>query len=192
MTTVAVVYHSDSGRTKILAEAILEGVRSHEGIRGELHEIERRALQDGFFRNDELFAALDKADAIVFGCPTFMGNVSAPMKAFLEATLKQFSSGAWKNKLASGFTVSGTPSGDKSNTLNSLLVCALQLGMIWVGLDQSPANPENRNRLGFFMGAAGQADFRSSEPALHPGDRETGVAHGLRMASLARKYNPGV
>ena len=186
MRTVAVVYHSDSGSTKILAEAIHEGAGSLEDVRAELHEIQRADLSDGFYRNEALFNSLDEADAIIFGCPTFMGNVSTPMKAFLEATLQRFSSRAWTDKLASGFTVSGTPSGDKSNTLTSLLVCALQLGMVWVGLDQSPANPDNRNRLGFFLGAAGQADFRTKGAALHAGDRETGVEHGKRVARLAR------
>jgi NAD(P)H dehydrogenase (quinone) len=32
------------------------------------------------------WAALDAADAIIFGAPTYMGSASAPFKAFMDAT----------------------------------------------------------------------------------------------------------
>ena len=65
--------------------------------------------------------ALDAADAIVFGCPTYMGSASARMKAFMEESLRpQFLERRWQDKLAAGFTNSAGMSGDKLCTLQQL------------------------------------------------------------------------
>jgi len=184
---VAVVYHSDGGHTKILAEAVHEGAASVDGTDAQLHAIDRRAIVEGRFADEPLLAALDAADAIVLGCPTYMGGVSGPMKAFVDATLGRWAKRTWSDKLAAGFTVSSTPSGDKLNTLMGLQVAAMQLGMIWVGLDQSPLNPQGLNRLSFYLGVGGQAQYGGAEVAIDPGDRATGVVFGARIARLANR-----
>lgn len=105
-TRVAVVHHSDAGTTRILAEAVREGAGSVDGVDASLHTIDRTRIVAGRFDDEELLAALDAADAIVFGCPTYMGDVSGPMKAFLDATLQRWYQRAWSGKVAAGFTVS--------------------------------------------------------------------------------------
>jgi len=114
-----------------------------------------------------------------------MGGVSGPMKAFLDATLHRWYQRRWVDKVAAGFTVSSTPSGDKLSTLTSLVVCAMQHGMLWVGLDQSPLNAEGLNRLSFYLGVGGQAEFGGAEVAIHAPDRATGVLLGARVARIA-------
>ena len=47
-----------------------------------------------------------------------MGGPAAQFKAFADATGERWYRGAWRDKLAAGFTVSSGPSGDKLNTLN--------------------------------------------------------------------------
>lgn len=51
----------------------------------------------------------------------------------MDATGRLWRSHALKGKLASGFTVSALPSGDKQSTLTSMFVFAMQHGMYWVG-----------------------------------------------------------
>ena len=58
---------------------------------------------------------LASADGIAFGCPTYMGSVSAKMKAFMEHSSGAWYGAAWKNKVAAGFTNSASWSGDKLN-----------------------------------------------------------------------------
>jgi NAD(P)H dehydrogenase (quinone) len=41
-----------------------------------------------------------------------------------------------RDKLAAGFTVSDSPSGDKLGTLQYLFTLAMQHGMVWVGLGE--------------------------------------------------------
>ena len=76
------------------------------------------------------WAALDAADAILMGSPTYMGSVSWQFKKFADASSKQWMSGAWKDKVAGGFTISANLSGDKLSTLQYFITLSLQLGMV--------------------------------------------------------------
>ena len=91
MTTIAIVYHSTYGHTKLQAEAVFRGAQSVPSVNVQLYTVAEAAA-----RLDEL----DSADAILFGCPTYMGSMSAGMKTFLEVAVKKWFSLAWKNKIA--------------------------------------------------------------------------------------------
>ncbi len=191
MTTVAVVYHTGSGHTKLMAEAVQRGAASVDGVEAQIHAIQGGDINLGRWSNDAILEALDAADAILFGCPTYMGGVSAQMKAFLDATLPRWAPRTWVDKLAAGFTVSSTPSGDKLNALQDLVVAALQMGMIWVGQEQIPLNDRGLNRLSFYLGAAGQAQYGGPEVAVHAEDLATGEVLGERVARIAAQWVAG-
>jgi multimeric flavodoxin WrbA len=184
-TRVAIVYHSGFGHTKVLAEAVERGARQVPGTDVAIipvAEAEARA------------AELDAADAIIFGAPTYMGSVSAPFKTFMDWSSKAWFSGAWKNKVAAGFTNSGSQSGDKLNSLVQLAIFAMQHGMIWVGLDLMPGNNSSKggvgdlNRLGGFLGAMAQSNVDASpEQAPIESDRKTAEYLGQRVAELTQR-----
>jgi NAD(P)H dehydrogenase (quinone) len=88
--------------------------------------------------NEELLTELDAADAIIFGSPTYMGGVSAQLKALFDATSPRYLQRKWVDKLAAAFTVSGSPSGDKLSMLQNCATFAMQPGMIWGGVAESP------------------------------------------------------
>src|SRR3974390_1809181 len=140
MAKIAVIYHSTYGHTKLLAEAVFRGVKSTAGVDAHLYTAEEATA-----RMDEL----DTADAIIFGCPTYMGNMSAGMKTFIEAASKKWFVLAWKDKIAGAFTNSSSFSGDKLNTLVGLFLNAMQHGMIYVGLGMMPSSnrPEDFNSI---------------------------------------------
>jgi NAD(P)H dehydrogenase (quinone) len=75
MTHSIIIYHSGSGHTKLQAEAVLLGVQSANAGAVTLLTVEEAAA-----RLDEP----DATDAIIFGCPTYMGSMSASMKLFIE------------------------------------------------------------------------------------------------------------
>ena len=81
------------------------------------------------------------------------------MKSLMDATSSRYLQRRWVDKLAAAFTISGTPAGDKMNTLFTCATFAMQHGMIWVGVAESPVTGEGYNRLGFYFGAAGVALF---------------------------------
>ena len=130
MAVVATVYHSGYGHTKLQAEAVHRGTGSVEGIEARLY-----TSAEAIEKLDEL----DAADAIIFGCPTYMGSMSAEMKKFIEVAAKKWFTQAWKDKVAGAFTNSSSFSGDKLNTLVGLVINAMQHGMIYVGLGMMPA-----------------------------------------------------
>ena len=189
MTNVAIVYHSGYGHTKALAEAVEAGAKGVAGVT--THIVSVDAIEG---RWDDLASA----SAIIFGSPTYMGGVSAPFKAFVDATSKIWYAQGWKDKLAAGFTNSASPAGDKMSTLQSMATMAAQHGMNWISLGlmpsggQSTSTDETPNRLGFFLGAASQAfSDQGADVAPGPADRETGRLLGERVAHAAVRWDRG-
>lgn len=191
MTTVGIIHFTSTGYTRMLADAVASGVRDQDGAKAECFEIAGADIVEGRYGNDDVLAALDACDAIIFGTPTYMGSVSAQMKCFVDASLHRWYARTWSGKVAAAFTVSSTPSGDKLNALTDLMTSALQHGMIWVGLDESPINPEGVNRLGFYVGAAAQPDYAAEAPSLQAGDVETGRRLGARVARVTAQLVAG-
>ena len=182
MTQIAIVFHSGFGHAKIVAEQVRIGTESVPGTQANLIPVEEI---------DAHWATLEGADAIVFGSPTYMGNVSAPFKAFMDASSKPWLEQKWKDKLAGGFTISGSPSGDKLNTLQSLMIFAMQHGMIWVGNAELPYNEEGINRLGSFTGVMAQAGQVSPEVEPNEADRRTAERFGQRFAKATARWTRG-
>ncbi len=124
-----------------------------------------------------------------------MGSVSAPFKAFMDAASKVWFEQKWKNKLATGFTNSGSASGDKLNSLIQLAVFAAQQGMLWVstgmmpGANTTKSKPDAVNRLGSYLGVMAQS-FVDAAPAIAPppADLETARLLGVRVAEVAARW----
>ncbi len=199
MSHVAIVFTSNRGHTRALAQAIAEGAQAVDSIGVQLCEIEQRDIREGRWENREIIATLDQADAIIFGCQTYMGSVSSRFKAFMEWSFEPWRSQAWKDKVAAGFTNSASQSGDKLNTLTDLVVLAMQHGMIWVGVGDPPGNNwsggsrNDINRLGSWLGAMGQSNGGKSADEEPPtSDRETAKRLGRRVALITRRLKEGI
>ena len=191
MAQILVLYHSGMGHTAKMAEAVHEGAASVQGCNSTIMAIEGKDIKDGRYSNDSVFSAIDKADAVILGSPTYMGCVSANTKAFMEATSSKYADRSWSDKIAAGFSVSGGPSGDKLNTLQTMVVWAMQLGMIWVGLGITPFNDEGINRLSFYLGACGQAMQEPPDEKPNEEDLKTGRSLGERVATIASRMKKG-
>ena len=190
MAIVKVVFHSGSGNTRALADAVQKGAAGN--AESELMEIKGEQIIEGRFQDDAFLARLDQADAIIFGSPTYMGMVSGQMKCFLDATSSRWMSGSWNSKLAAGFTTSLGLSGDKQSTLSYLVTVACQHGMIWISSDSpnslftGDAMDTATNRLSSSTGVMSQVNFGPDfKPTI--GDLKTGELLGARVAILASK-----
>ncbi|MDF3047137.1 MAG: NADPH-dependent reductase [Candidatus Midichloriaceae bacterium] len=183
MTKVGVVYHSSSGRTKVIAE--------HVAIGAEQMGCEAK-LFDCAIEVDLEY--LNACDAIIFGCPTYMGSVSGQMKLFMDGTSEVYRYQKWRNKIAAGFTTSSALSGDKLNTLMQIALFAFQQGMVWVGLDlpagvsASTHTGDRMNRIGSWIGLMSQVNGdQSLELSPDKSDRDTAEYLGKRVAEFAKK-----
>jgi len=180
VTLVAIVYHSATGRTEQLARAVARGAEA-AGAEAELVPVAAA---------EQSAALLARADAIVLGCPTYMGSVSAQLKAFMDSTAAVWALQGWRDKLAAGFTHSAAPSGDKMATLLQLAVFAAQHGMVWVGLGLPPTHAtsnsaDDTNRLGSHLGAMAQSPPGGRLPE---GDLVTAELLGRRVAAASQRW----
>ncbi|MEU3686766.1 MULTISPECIES: flavodoxin family protein [Streptomyces] len=190
MTTpvVSIAYHSGYGHTAVLAEAVRAGAVDAGAT---VHLINVDGITDAEWE------LLDSSDAIVFGSPTYMGTASGAFHQFAEATSKRWFADAWLDKLAAGFTNSGSKSGDKLHTLQFFQTLAGQHGMTWVNLGLKPgwnsseASENDLNRLGFFSGAGAQTHTDLGPDGVHKADVATAEHLGHRVAVTARTFAAG-
>jgi NAD(P)H dehydrogenase (quinone) len=189
MPKIAIAYHSGYGHTARIAGQIAKGAKE-AGADVSLVPVD--SLTDASWQ------ALDEADAILFGAPTYMGAASAQFKAFQDATVSRWMKRAWAGKLAAGFSNSGSPSGDKLSTLVQIMLFAQQHGMLWQGLNLLPneqptgndfVSKEALNRLGGFAGLLTQANNDAPESTFTPGDLKTAEIFGAQVANTAAKLS---
>src|SRR5260370_3719381 len=153
---ISVVFHRERGHVEKLARSAAAGAAQTSGATASLHSLDELT--------DSLWAVLEAADAIIFGCPTYMGGPSAAFKRFADASLPIWAQRGWTAKVAAGFTHSQAMSGDKLNTLAYFSILASQHATIWVNLDLLPrwcreeASIDDLNRLGSWLGVMSQSD----------------------------------
>ena len=190
MTKIAIVYHSGYGHTAKVAQAVAEGAKAANGG-SQVDVIPADSISDGDW------SKLDAADAIIFGSPTYMGSASAPFKAFMDATSGRWMHQKWKNKIAAGFTNSGSLSGDKMVTLQQLITLSMQHGMIWVGQAEAGPQPKGMevagsdqiNRVGSYSGLMTQSNNEGSDIAPPSGDLETAKRFGARVVEVTKRFS---
>lgn len=180
MATVAIVYHSGYGHTARVAEHVRRGVLRADGVDAVVMTAEQPDWR-----------ALDDADAIVLGAPTYMGSVSAAFKTFMDQTSRQWLGQAWKDKLAAGFTNSGGLSGDKLSVLFQLQLFASQHGMLWVPFPLMPTGtgPDDLNRMGSHLGLMTQSDNAPAELTPPAGDIRTAELFGEHVAARVKRWS---
>jgi NAD(P)H dehydrogenase (quinone) len=189
MTSVAIVYFSGGGHTHLMAEAMAIGAQQSPDTTVQLLRITGEQIVNGRWKDQATIDALNQADAIVFGSPTYMGGVAGQFKAFIDAAGGIWSEQGWKDKIAGGFTHSAGLSGDKQGTLLYMAINAAQHSMIWVSAGEM-AQPNGVNRLGSYIGVMGQAtlDYSGSKAVeLDTGDRLSCELYGKRIAGWAAR-----
>jgi len=121
---VLVAYHSVTGNTERMAEAVVEGAKSVVGTDVVLKRV-------GQITADELFSA----DAVIVGSPVYWSNMSGEVKTFFDNW--QFKFGVYpefkmKNKIGAAFATGGQVSSGKEVTMLTILSAMLGNQMIVV------------------------------------------------------------
>lgn len=172
---VCIVYHSPYGHTERVARAIAEGARQVANTQVHVMSVEQVDWH-----------ALDHANVIIFGSPTYMGSVTSGFKLFMDATSKRWKNRLWVGKLAAGFANSGGLSGDKLAVLQQICLFAMQHGMLWSGIPLMPTghSENDLNRLSGFLGLMTQSDNAPVKETPPAGDIETAKWFGKYLAGL--------
>jgi NAD(P)H dehydrogenase (quinone) len=181
--SIVIVFHSGYGHTHKIAQAVAEGSDGH------LLAIDADGgLPPGAWEK------LAAADAIVFGSPTYMGNVSWQFKKFADESSKVWMNQGWKDKLGAAFTNSASVAGDKQTTLYTMFTLAQQHGMLWVGTGMMPSNGkaarrDDVNYLSSFAGLATATPSDASVDEMVEGDLRTAKLFGQRLRDAVSRLN---
>lgn len=187
MKQIALVYHSAHGHTEHFAQHVVAGAQNVPGVNIHLLKADTVAGTPDM---------LIDFDGFIWGSPTYLGGVSGTFKSFMDSTGRLWRQQQLRGKLASGFTVSSLPAGDKQSTLLSMLTFSMQHGMLWIG---NPILPEQHagvpyeeaaNRLGSWTGAMAQAGHASAANSLAPGDLKTARLFGENFSAAITRLCP--
>jgi len=125
LISILVAYHSRTGNTEKMAEAVGEGAKRIPGTTVRVKRV-------GQVTAEELFGA----DAVIVGSPVYWANMASEVKAFFDNW--QFKFGVFpdfkmRNKVGAAFATGGQVSSGKELTLLSILSAMLGNQMIVVG-----------------------------------------------------------
>ncbi len=121
---ILVTYHSLSGNTERMAEAVVEGARSVPSTTVVLKRVSLVTAEDLF-----------SSDAVIVGSPVYWSNMSGEVKTFFDNW--QFKFGVFpefkmKNKVGAAFATGGQVSSGKEVTMLTILAAMLGNQMIVV------------------------------------------------------------
>lgn len=119
-TNILIVYHSVTGHTQAMAEAVASGARSLN-----LAEVKCVSVEDAEI--SDILAA----DAIIVGSPVYNANVAPAVQEFINRW--PFAGEPLRDKLGAAFVSAGGMSAGEELTQMSILHSMLIFGMIVVG-----------------------------------------------------------
>jgi NAD(P)H dehydrogenase (quinone) len=197
MPRLLIVYHSLYGHVARLAAAAALGaseVVGTEVVTKRVPELvsERVIRRAGGKLQRDIpvvkVAELAEFDAILFGARARLGNMSAPMRAFLDASVEMRSRGALVGKLGGAFVSVTNSDAGQDLAMLGLFATLLQHGMIVVGLPREPSRGVGYEQL---TGASpfGATTVVGSRGERLPSEQELDLARrqGAHLANVAKQ-----
>ena len=193
MPNILILYYTQGGSTKAIAEKIAQGV--------ELASVEAKLRTvPEISPNHEKTAAeipekgsvyvtkedIKTADGIILGSPTRFGNMTAPLKYFIDTTSDLWFQGSLINKPAAVFTSTSSLHGGQETTLLSMMLPLLHHGAVIVGLPYSEA-PLQQTRTGGTPYGMSHFNGVNSDKNLSQEEVVLAKALGKRVAEIALK-----
>lgn len=191
---ILVLYYSQHGAVRQMAQLIARGVEQVPGVRARVRTVPKvstnceatePAIPDSGAPYVEL-SDLEECIAIAVGSPTRFGNMAAAMKYFWDGTSALWMKHALVGKPAAVFTSSGTMHGGQESTLLTMMIPLLHHGMVMVGLPYSEPELTSTQQGGTPYGASHVAGIASDQP-VSEAEKKLCIALGKRLAQTAVK-----
>ena len=191
MGYILILYYSQNGNTKKMAEKIADGVEM-SGLEARVRTVPPvsnvcESSQSDIPDKGHLYCTqedLRESLGLILGSPTRFGNMAAPLKYFLDMTGDIWINGDLIGKPAGVFTSTGSLHGGQETTLLTMMLPLMHQGMILAGLPYSEQALHNTQRGGTPYGASCQTgkDFND----MTNDESDLCVALGKRISSLAK------
>lgn len=193
---ILVLYYSQHGATRQMAQLVARGVEQVDGVRARLRTVAKVStvceatepcVPDDGAPYVEL-RDLEECIGLALGSPTRFGNMAAAMKYFWDGTGGLWMKHALAGKPAALFTSTSSMHGGQESTLLSMMLPLLHHGMVIVGLPYS--EPELATTLsgGTPYGASHVAGLGSDQP-ITEAEKKLCMALGKRLAQTALKLS---
>ncbi len=169
MPKVLVLFHSRTGTTAALADAIADGAASVKFTEVDVRRVDdlappividadessknSRAILAKKYRTLGSIDVLAQYDAIILGGPARYGILSAELKHMLDQAGALASRGAFRDKIGSAFGPVSAPNGGGDTNIMSMLLPMMHLGMILVAPGYSDGSGDDPMALARAHGA---------------------------------------
>lgn len=194
MAEVLVLYYSQGGAVREMAQLIARGIESQAGIKARIRSVPKvssncEATEPDIPASGDPYVELSDLQeciGLALGSPTRFGNMAAAMKYFLDSTVSTWLQGDLIGKPAAVFTSSGSMHGGNEATLLSMMLPLLHHGMVMVGIPYSEAELSATKTGGTPYGASHVAGA-NDDLAISPDERKLCLALGKRLGQIALK-----
>jgi NAD(P)H dehydrogenase (quinone) len=196
MAEVLVLYYSQGGAVREMAQLIARGIESQAGVKARIRCVPKvssncEATEPDIPASGDPYVELSDLQECVglaLGSPTRFGNMAAAMKYFLDSTVSTWLKGDLIGKPAAVFTSSGSMHGGNEATLLSMMLPLLHHGMVLVGIPYSEAELSATKTGGTPYGASHVAGA-NDDLAISPDERKLCLALGKRLGQIALKLS---
>jgi len=194
MNDVLVLYYSQTGAIREMAQLVARGIDSVAGARARLRTVPKvspvcEAIEPGIPAEGAPYAELrdlEQCIGLAVGSPTRFGNMAAALKYFFDSTGTLWLSGKLAGKPAAVFTSTATLHGGQETTLLSMMLPLLHHGMVIVGLPYTERDLVTTASGGTPYGASHLAGESSDQP-ISEEEKRLCIALGRRLAETALK-----
>jgi NAD(P)H dehydrogenase (quinone) len=194
MADILVLYYSNTGAVRDMAQLIARGVEMVDGMHARVRTVPKVStvcestepeVPDSGAPYVEL-NDLEECAGLAIGSPTRFGNMAAPLKYFLDGTSGLWLKGALEGKPAAVFTSAASMHGGQETTLLSMMLPLLHHGMLVLGLPYSIPELSSTTSGGTPYGASHTAGAAGEQP-ISEAEHKLCIALGKRLAETARK-----
>jgi NAD(P)H dehydrogenase (quinone) len=194
MSDILILYYSQGGAVRDMAQLIARGVESVSGAKARIRTVPKVSANCEATEPDvpttgapyvEL-SDLEECAGIALGSPTRFGNMAAPMKYFLDGTSGLWLKGALIGKPACVFTSSGSMHGGNESTLLTMMLPLLHHGAMILGIPYSEPQLGTTKTGGTPYGAS-HIGGAMDDQAISTDEKQLCIAMGKRLAETALK-----
>lgn len=194
MSEILVLYYSQGGAVREMAQLVARGIESVSGVTARIRTVPKvsancEAIESDIPDSGDPYAEqsdLEECIGMAMGSPTRFGNMAAPMKYFLDGTAGLWLKGALIGKPAAVFTSSGSMHGGNETTLLTMMLPLMHHGMLIVGLPYSEPELSSTQAGGTPYGASHIGGPMDDKP-ISTDERKLCLALGARLAQTALK-----
>ena len=196
MTEILVLYYSQGGAVREMAQLIARGIESVKGAKARIRTVPKvsancEATEPEIPAKGDVYVELSDLQeciGLALGSPTRFGNMAAPMKYFLDGTTSLWLKGTLIGKPACVFTSTGSMHGGNETTLITMMLPLMHHGMMMVGLPYSEPELSSTQSGGTPYGASHVGGAMDDKPITSE-EKKLCLALGKRLAETALKLS---